>query len=427
MVGDDQETICEGSGTMNKRIGTWAVAFIMVALLAASVALAGSLASRSYRMLGEVTAKFPAKPSPFSKSEYRIFEVPGPGVLKITVYYDHAPWDGYNDNWHFHGVPESGPVPPINAYNGALQDILPHTSLLASYVKPRPKVFMQPVTYALYYVVDKGRALFEIPPLHDNYNQFALLAVARFFFSPGLPVEGETFPDDASVPPPPPENTAPPSSTLAPGLGPVLTVDEGGVWHGTWTRRPGTGIFDATWRGPNGGVASDVIEIVSVVGNTVTFKRTGNHGTYTGTMSPDGTSVAGTASWYPPGWKWSGSAAKPPVGPALAAEVLGEWKVWSGGLVGAGDENHAFYTATLVIERGSGGLQARIRFDSSGRWETLRNVTYEGGALEFDRSVPSPRGQAVQHYSAPVSGGRLRGTFSTDQKATQRWWGAQNR
>jgi hypothetical protein len=412
---------------VSKRVGTWAVAFILVAMPAASVARQGNLASRSYRTLGDVTAKFPARPSPFSKSEYRIFEVPGPGVLKITVYYDHAPWDGYNDNWHFHGVPESGPIPPVNSYNGALQDIVPHTSLLASYVKPNPKVFMQPVSYILYYAVDKGRALFEIPPLHDNYNQFALLAVARFSFSPGLPVKGEPFPDDASVPAPPAATPAPPSSPLAPGLGPALTVDEGGVYHGTWTRRPGTNIFDATWRGPKGGVTSDVIEIVSVSGSTVTFKRAGNHGAYTGTLSPDGGSITGTASWYPSGWHWSGSASGQPGGPSSAADVVGEWKIFSGGVVGSADENRAFYTGTLVLERGAGGLQARIMFDSIGRWETLRGVAYEGGVLRFDRPVPSAGGQAVQHYTAPVSGGRLRGTFSVNQTATQRWWGGQNR
>jgi len=404
---------------MKKRFGIWAVAFIMIALLAASITQAGSVASRSYRMLGDVTAKFPAKPEPFSKSEYRIFEVPGPGVLKITVYYDHAPWDGYNDNWHFHGVPENGPVPPVNAYNGALQDILPHTSLLVSYVKPRPKVFMQPVNYALYYVVDKGRALFEIPPLHDNYNQFALLAVAQFFFSPGLPVEGETFPDDASIPPPPP------SSTLAPGLGPVLTVDEGGVWHGAWKRRPGTNIFDATWRGPNGQIATDVIEIVSAVGNKVTFKRKGNNGTYTGTLSPDGTQITGTASWYGPGQQWTGKTSGNPVTPTIVKDAEGEWAVSTGGIVGRADENKAFYGATLVISGSGANFAGKILFASIGSWEPLSNVTFDGTILRFTRPK-SAFCTIQQNYQAQISGNRMQGTF-TQQTSTQKWWGEKSR
>ena len=75
-----------------------------------------------------------------------------------------------------------------------------------------------------------------------------------------------------------------------------------GNYDGTWTRRPGTSTFDASW---SEGSITDVIDITSVEGNRVTLHRHGNNGDYIGTISPNGSSISGTASWYAPGEKWS--------------------------------------------------------------------------------------------------------------------------
>jgi len=85
----------------------------------------------------------------------------------------------------------------------------------------------------------------------------------------------------------------------------IWTVSETGPTGncpGTWTRRPGTDIFDASWS-CEGGV-TDVIDITSVEGNRIVLHRRGINGDYTGTISPDGTSISGTGSWFSPGTKW---------------------------------------------------------------------------------------------------------------------------
>jgi hypothetical protein len=71
-----------------------------------------------------------------------------------------------------------------------------------------------------------------------------------------------------------------------------------GDYYGTWTRRPGTNTFDASW---SGGSIRDVIDITSVEGNTITLHRRENNGDYIGTISPDGRSFSGTGSWYDTG------------------------------------------------------------------------------------------------------------------------------
>jgi hypothetical protein len=88
-------------------------------------------------------------------------------------------------------------------------------------------------------------------------------------------------------------------------LASTWTVSERGPqgdYYGTWTRRPGTDTFDASW---SRGSITDVIDITSVEGNEVTLHRHGNNGDYTGTILPDGLSISGTASWYSPGEKWT--------------------------------------------------------------------------------------------------------------------------
>ena len=87
-------------------------------------------------------------------------------------------------------------------------------------------------------------------------------------------------------------------------LGSPLQVSElGGRWRGVWTRRPGTYTYDAVWHGESD--VTDILHLRSFNGNQVVFTRDGNGGTYTGTISRDGHSISGTASWYQPGWTWT--------------------------------------------------------------------------------------------------------------------------
>lgn len=104
--------------------------------------------------------------------------------------------------------------------------------------------------------------------------------------------------------PPPDTDTAAPGSEI---LGSQIDVVEIEGWTGTWVRRPGTDTFDAIWQNINGAVASDVIHVVGVNGRDVVLQREGLNGSYSGTVSADGRSIQGTATWYPSGATWSGT------------------------------------------------------------------------------------------------------------------------
>lgn len=102
----------------------------------------------------------------------------------------------------------------------------------------------------------------------------------------------------------PPAGPAAAASKFGDVLGNTLSIMEvagDNIYEWTWTRRPGTDVFDAVW---TGGV-QDVIEIESVSEKQVVLYRRGNKGRYTCEVSADGLRInAGTASWYAPGWAW---------------------------------------------------------------------------------------------------------------------------
>jgi hypothetical protein len=92
-------------------------------------------------------------------------------------------------------------------------------------------------------------------------------------------------------------------------LGSRLDVVEGD-WIGIWIRRPGTNIFDATWRNrTTGGEARDTLHIESLSGSLVVLKRDGNNGRYFGSIGCDGRTITGSASWYPAGMIWTATIA----------------------------------------------------------------------------------------------------------------------
>lgn len=84
-----------------------------------------------------------------------------------------------------------------------------------------------------------------------------------------------------------------------------------GNWDGEWKVRDDSKTLDASW---SGGSITDIIEVQSIEGNQITLSRHGNQGYYTGTISPDGLSISGTASWYTPGETWVVSVSSPGTG-----------------------------------------------------------------------------------------------------------------
>lgn len=183
---------------------------------------------------------------------------------------------------------------------------------------------------------------------------------------------------------------------IAPLLGPTLTVVEVDLWHGTWTRRPGTNTFDATWTGPGGQKVEDVIELRSHSNGVVTFYRHGNQGTYTGTLSPDGRALTGTASWYPAGRTWTATIAAPP--PATKSQTSPP--VASGGAGWGSKLFRDFHIALSVAKTTDGGVVVAgtgdpgflvARFDAAGkeawrrafRWGDVLGNTYPAhGVIE---------------------------------------------
>jgi hypothetical protein len=97
------------------------------------------------------------------------------------------------------------------------------------------------------------------------------------------------------------ENTASAASTaptalIQPGASwMVKEYGSSGNWDGVWTIRDDGRTVDASW---SGGI-TDIIDIQSVVGDQITLFRHSNSGYYTGTISDDGLSVVGYASWKP--------------------------------------------------------------------------------------------------------------------------------
>ena len=80
-----------------------------------------------------------------------------------------------------------------------------------------------------------------------------------------------------------------------------------GNWDGEWVIREDALTIDASWASWSGGSITDIIDIKSIKGDQITLYRHGTKGYYTGTISPDGLSMSGTASWFSPGDTWTAS------------------------------------------------------------------------------------------------------------------------
>jgi hypothetical protein len=94
-------------------------------------------------------------------------------------------------------------------------------------------------------------------------------------------------------------------------------------WSGTWTRRPGTDVFDARWVHPNG--HREAAELfISVNGSQVSILRRQQKGEcrYEGTLSPDRRSMQGTygCDWAAGPFQWSATASDPAAGAPAARQ-----------------------------------------------------------------------------------------------------------
>lgn len=79
-------------------------------------------------------------------------------------------------------------------------------------------------------------------------------------------------------------------------------------WSGTWTRRPGTNVFDTKWRHTNGTPVEFVVQLKTwnKATNEITLYQADNSGTYRAFLANNGASIVrGTTSFYPAGATWS--------------------------------------------------------------------------------------------------------------------------
>lgn len=86
----------------------------------------------------------------------------------------------------------------------------------------------------------------------------------------------------------------------------TLRINEINQWHGTWKRRAATNEFEAHWRNAAGAEATDVLVLEAVNGQDLIFWRVKHGGRYFAKLSSDGKKLRGGATWYAPGWYWTG-------------------------------------------------------------------------------------------------------------------------
>jgi hypothetical protein len=155
-------------------------------------------------------------------------------------------------------------------------------------------------------------------------------------------------------------------------LGARIDVVEG-EWRGTWVRRGGSGVFDATWRSSStGAVASDVIRIEQIIGNLVILKRDSNGGRYFGALGCDGRTITGSASWYASGTTWSGTISRSDAahrddgeqrGPGPTIDTHGDTSLGQGSIGGHHDDfaTHSGEATKFYDNWNTGGCGATDR------------------------------------------------------------------
>lgn len=257
---------------------------LMLALMAAAApAFADSLL--------DLRATFPeVKPysGQMSPAVTKAFAFPGQGRFRITVTY--SPWSRLtNEMFKWRSTT------PIDGRDyGAWVEFVPGATPVSSRGDPDPRVDGAGLVVVYEITVRQAQPDMEaaiIPP------------VVRFG-------DGSLhqLPTSASVIVESLDNAA------SADAGRIWTVDEpdvdGGTWHGTWTRRDNSNVYDAYWRHTSGREYRATVEFRGIEGQRITFFRPDVNGSYYGQLGADGRSIqGGTASWYPNGFTWSGSRA----------------------------------------------------------------------------------------------------------------------
>ncbi len=80
----------------------------------------------------------------------------------------------------------------------------------------------------------------------------------------------------------------------------------------------------------------------------------------------------------------------------------------AGGVEGTWAINGNGYRGKLEIVQQGGQLSGRVWYDSHGKWETLRDVRFDGRSLTFTRPIPG----LDQGYTGTLSGNELKGSFT---------------
>ena len=173
-------------------------------------------------------------------------------------------------------------------------------------------------------------------------------------------------------------------------LGSRLDVIEGD-WIGVWTRRGGTGVFDATWRNRSTGAhVSDVIRIESLSGSLVVFKRDGNGGRYFGAIGCDGHSVVGSASWYAAGVIWTATITRDVASSGSVSSGSGNHGEATGGSgayhgdATAGSATGHHDQGVIAQPSGAQGGPALKLFDN---WNTGGCAFTDTATLDLDRPI----------------------------------------
>jgi hypothetical protein len=178
------------------------------------------------------------------------------------------------------------------------------------------------------------------------------------------------------------------------------------TWHGTWTRRGDTNVFDCTWKAERGGSGSDVIYLQKIEGNTIYLIRPSLSLTYTGTLGADGRSVVmGTRSDFLPSQRWTASflGGSPdnldsdgPENHRRLAGIGGRWDLDAWGS-----------PAALEFTQSGQTWTGRADFGAVG-WEPVTNISYD----EASGKIAFHRVRGNQDYVGRLDGDRMEGTFS---------------
>ena len=100
-----------------------------------------------------------------------------------------------------------------------------------------------------------------------------------------------------------------------------------------------------------------------------------------------------------------------------AAAILGTWALdankWLGKL-------EMTQTSNQSSNPSGTALAGRVWYDASQKWETLRDIQFDGRTLSFTRPISG----ATQHYTGSLAGNKLSGKFSQDNTRTVFSWSA---